>query len=143
MARQRFLGARAIWQPGDLSQIFVTFADLRSIGLTAIVAWSLPVSWGDPWGAQMRFGPGGGSVLAPIAPGLVERIDLAEAGRLPPGAPVTLPPASGTVALDSERELEIDPADRVSVAFDLAGPLSVNVDAVLSYAARQGLLMQA
>ncbi|MEI7772029.1 MAG: hypothetical protein WCI67_18695, partial [Chloroflexales bacterium] len=65
VARQRFLGARAIWQPGDLSQIFVTFADLRSIGLTAIVAWSLPVSWGDPWGAQMRFGPGGGSVLAP------------------------------------------------------------------------------
>jgi predicted polyphosphate/ATP-dependent NAD kinase len=143
VARQLFLGARAIWQPGDLSQIFVTFAEPRGIGLTAIVAWSLPVSRGDPWGAQMRFGLGGGAVLAPIAPGLVERVEIAEAGRLLPGAPVALPPASGTVALDGERELEIDPADRVSVALDLAGPLSLNVDAVLSYAARQGLLRQA
>lgn len=142
VARQPFLGARAIWQPGDLSRIFVTFAEPRSIGLTSIVAWSLPVSRGDPWGAQLRFGPGGGSVLAPIAPGLVERIDVAEAGRLLPDAPVTLPPTVGTVALDGERELELDPAESLTVALDLAGPLTVNVDATLTYAARQGLLRQ-
>lgn len=142
VARQRFLGARAVWQPADLSRIFVTFAEPRSIGLTAIVAWALPVSRGDQWGAQLRFGPGGDTVLAPIAPGLVERVAVAEAARLLPGQPVAMPPAAGTVALDGERELELDPAEPVTVALDLAGPLTLNVDAALSYAARQGLLRE-
>jgi predicted polyphosphate/ATP-dependent NAD kinase len=140
VARQKFLGARAVWQPADLSRIFVTFAEPRSLGLTSIVAWSLPVSRGDQWGVQLRFGPGGRSVLAPIAPGLVERIEVAEALRLMPGQPVELPPEAGTVALDGERELELDPAERLTVELDLGGPHTINVDAALAYASRQGLL---
>ena len=142
VAHQPFLGARAVWQPGDLSAIFVTFAEPRNIGLTSIVAWSLPVSRGDPWGAQLRFGPGGGTVLAPIAPGLVERIELREAARLAPNEPIMLPPSHGTIALDGEREFELDGAERALITLDLHGPLTLNVDATLTYAARQGLLRQ-
>jgi predicted polyphosphate/ATP-dependent NAD kinase len=140
VARQKFLGARAVWQPSDLSRIFVTFAEPRSLGLTSIIAWSLPVSRSDQWGAQLRIGPGGGSVLAPIAPGLVERIEVAEVIRLMPAQPVELPPEAGTVALDGERELELDPAERLTVELDLGGPLTLNVNAALAYASRQGLL---
>lgn len=140
VARQKFLGARAVWQPADLSRIFVTFAEPRNLGLTSIVAWSLPVSRSDQWGAQLRIGPGGGSVLAPIAPGLVERIEVAEITRLMPGQPVELASEAGTVALDGERELELDPADRLTVELDLTGPLTLNVDAILAYASRQGRL---
>ncbi|HMQ33679.1 MAG TPA: NAD(+)/NADH kinase, partial [Chloroflexaceae bacterium] len=59
VARQPFLGARAVWQPSDLSRLFVTFAEPRGIGLSAIAGWCLPVARAEPWGAQLAFGPGG------------------------------------------------------------------------------------
>ncbi len=140
VANQAFLGARAVTEPSDLRAMYVTFAEPRNIGLTSIVAWSLPVSRGDGWGAQLQFGPGGDVVTAPIAPGLVANIPLQSAERLPANQPITLPAAYGTIALDGEREFELDPADQATIMLDLHGPLTVNVDAVLTYAARQGLL---
>ena len=139
VARQPFLGARAVWQPSDLSRLFVTFAEPRGIGLSAIAGWCLPVARAEPWGAQLAFGPGG-HVLAPLAPGLLERVPVASVERLEPGAPVLLHTAAGTVALDGERELELDPGETLGVALDLAGPLTVDVDATLAHAARHGLL---
>ena len=139
MARQPFLGARAIWQPSDLSCLFVAFAEPRGIGLSAIAGWALPVTRGEPWGARLTFGPGA-QVLAPIAPGLLATIALASAERLLPGEPVTLPTAAGTIALDGERELELDPGDIVTVTLDLAGPLTIDIDATLGYAAQHRLL---
>lgn len=140
VANQTFLGARSVTDPQDLRAIYVTFAEPRNIGLTSIVAWSLPVSRGDGWGAQCQFGTGKGTVLAPIAPGLVEQIPLLSAERLPAGQPITLPASFGTIALDGEREFELDPAEQATILLDLDGPLTINVDATLTYAARQGLL---
>lgn len=139
VARQPFLGARALWQPGDLARLFVTFAEPRGIGLSAIVGWALPVARDEPWGAQLVFGPGS-LVTAPIAPGLITAIPVASAERLMPGAPVTFVADAGTVSLDGERELELDRGDELSVELDLTGPLSINVEATLAYAAAHRLL---
>lgn len=138
VARQPFLGARAVWQPADLSRLFVTFGDPRGIGLSAIAGWALPVGRGDPWGAQLAFGPGA-LVSAPIAPGLVENVSLSSIERLPPQAPVTIVAGPGTVALDGERELELGPGDSLTVELDLDGPLTVDVEAALRHAAGRGL----
>lgn len=139
VARQPFLGARAVWQPADLSRLFVTFGEPRGIGLSAIAGWALPVGRGDPWGAQLVFGPGA-QILAPIAPGLLETVPIASAERLLPDVPVTILTEAGTVALDGERELELDPGASLSVTLDLSGPLTIDIDATLGYAARHGLL---
>ncbi len=142
VAHQPFLGARAVWQTDDLSQLFVTFGEPRGIGLSAIAGWALPVARSDPWGAQLTFGPGS-LVTAPIAPGLVETLPVASAERLSPGVPVLVElRAAGTVALDGERELELDAGDRLSVTLEPGGPLTIDVEATLSYAARHRLLTQ-
>jgi hypothetical protein len=139
VARQPFLGARAVWQPADLRHLFVAFAEPRAIGLTAIAAWATPVARADPWGAWLRFGPGRARA-GRAAPGLVERVELAEVARLWPDTAVALPPGAGTVALDGERELELQPAAPLSVALEPGGPLTIDVDAVLAHAASRGLL---
>jgi predicted polyphosphate/ATP-dependent NAD kinase len=139
LERQPFLGARAIWRPDDLSRLFTTFGEPRGIGLSAITGWAMPVARDDPWGAQLVFGPGP-QVMAPIAPGLVEWVGVASAERLPPHAPVTLTTGAGTISLDGERELELSSGDAVTVELELNGPLTIDIEATLAYAARHALL---
>jgi predicted polyphosphate/ATP-dependent NAD kinase len=140
VTRQPFLGARAVWAPDDLSQLFVAFAEPRAIGLTAILAWAQPVPRDVPWGGQARFGPGGAAVLAPIAPGLIERIPIAEVRRLEPGVAVRVEAAHGTAALDGERELELHADTPLQVTLELDGPRTLEIAATLGYAAGAGLL---
>lgn len=135
VAGQPFLGARAVWEPGDLRRLFVAFADRRNIGLTAIAAWAAPTTREEPWGLDVQFGSGGNTVLAPIAPGLVRRIALRSAERLLPGTPVVFEPNQGTLALDGERELELVPGATVVVALELDGPLTLDIDAILAHVA--------
>jgi predicted polyphosphate/ATP-dependent NAD kinase len=139
LARQRFLGARAIWQPDDLRCLFVTFAEPHAIGLSAIVGLSMPVARHAPYGAQVVFGAGS-RMLAPIAPGLLQHVAIASISRLNPGEPVLMPTGEGTIALDGEREIECAPGDHVIVELDLDGPLTMAVEPTLEYAARTQLL---
>ena len=62
------------------------------------------------------------------------------AGPLAPGVAYSLSLSSGTLALDGEREIEFSEHDRPTVTLDAHGPLSIDVEAVLAYAARHRLL---
>jgi predicted polyphosphate/ATP-dependent NAD kinase len=139
IAHQRFLGARAVWQPHDLSQLFVTFADPNVIGLSAIAGWLLPTNRQEPWGVHVSFGPGM-QVLAPIGPGLIEPIPIAQVARLLPNQSLLLPPGAGTIAFDGEREIEFTLADQIVIELRLDGPWTIGVEATLDYASRHGLL---
>jgi predicted polyphosphate/ATP-dependent NAD kinase len=139
VARQRFLGARAIWQPGDLSQLFVTFAEPSAIGLSSIAGLSLPTARHEPFGVQVVFGEGQ-RLLAPIAPGLLEQVAITSVVRLNPNEPVELPAGEGTIAFDGEREIEYTWGDRVMVELGLDGPLTIAVAPTMAYAAQAGLL---
>ncbi|HBJ30593.1 MAG TPA: ATP-NAD kinase, partial [Dehalococcoidia bacterium] len=68
---ERFVGARAIWDMSTLHEVFLCRAEPSSIGLSAIGAQLKPISLGDGGGVHIEFGDGDGSVLAPVAPGMV------------------------------------------------------------------------
>ncbi|MDU9029466.1 ATP-NAD kinase family protein [Pseudomonas mediterranea] len=137
----RFVGARAISRAADLAEVFVTFAEPQSIGLSALCGLWLPVTRQEPGGAWMRLDPQSPeALLVPLAPGLLQGCGVLAAGRLEPGVAHPLALSSGTLALDGEREIEFNPQDRPTVTLDAGGPLSIDVDAVLAYAAQQRLL---
>lgn len=48
--------------------------------------------------------------------------------------------SGGTLALDGEREIEFAAGDQPTVTLDSHGPLSIDVEATLAYAARHRLL---
>lgn len=136
-----FIGARAISRAEDLAEVFVTFAEPWAIGLSALCGLWFPVSRQAPGGAWMRLHPEAReALLAPLAPGLLEGCGVVAAGPLEPGVPRSLALGCGTLALDGEREIEFGPADRPTVTLDAYGPLSIDVEAVLAYAARHRLL---
>ena len=124
-----------------LKQRFVTFAEPQSIGLSALCGLWLPVPRQAPHGAWMRLDPQSPeALLVPLAPGLLQGCGVAAAGRLEPGVAHGLALASGTLALDGEREIEFNVHDRPTVTLDAGGPLSIDVEATLACAAQQRLL---
>jgi len=72
--------------------------------------------------------------------GTIEPVEVASMRRLHLGMPVRLQALRGTVALDGEREIEIDTHSVLHLELDWGGPRTVVVAAVLAQAARQGLL---
>jgi predicted polyphosphate/ATP-dependent NAD kinase len=141
VSTERHVGARAVWDPALVSQLFCAFAEPDAIGLSSILGQLSPVARTEPHGVTARITPTAArQVLAPIAPGLVLPVGVREIERLHPGSvyPVDLP--AGVIAVDGERELTFEPGEQPAVRLRADGPRCVDVPAVLAASARFGLL---
>jgi hypothetical protein len=142
LARDRFVGARALWNPDVLSELVLTRAEPGVIGLSAIGAHLDPLERDDPAGLWLRLGPGHVTVRAPIVPGLVRDVPVREWRRIAPGEEIELTPAGGVIAFDGEKEHELGRAARVAVTLSLEGPRIVEIRRTLDLAARAGLFVR-
>ena len=155
LVAERVVGARALWRPESLRELYVTFADPSVIGLSAIAGFLDPVGRRDLEGVMVEIEPpaGGGSagdgspsagsppvrVAVPIAPGWLRTIGVRSWGRLPPGAPRTPRLRAGMIALDGEREVGFGEDDEVRIVLEPDAVRTVDVEACMDYAARNGL----
>jgi ATP-NAD kinase N-terminal domain len=142
---ERWVGSRALWRAGAISEALVTFASPSAVGLSAVAAAVGPVPRSAPFGLHLRLAPPEEAprvVTVPLAPGLVADIGVADARRVAPGEVVPLAARAGCLALDGEREVELGPGDQVTVRLG-QGPLVIDVDAVMAAASEQGILHQA
>ena len=139
VSRERFVASRAIWDVSTLYEVFLTRADPASIGLSSIGARLHPISMTDPAGLYFRPGPGGMTVLAPLAPGMVSHVPIEEWRKLPLGERVRVGFSPGTIALDGEREFSILPGQRVEVAISGNGPRVVILEDALREASSRGV----
>lgn len=143
LTAEPWIGARALWRPAEISDVVVALGEPGGVGLSAVAGLVDPVARTDPHGLHLRLVPPETAhlvVRAPIAPGLVLPVGVAEARRVPAGATVVLEAASGSLALDGERELELPVPTRVEVTLDAGGPLVVDVDRIMRHASEAGLL---
>ncbi|MDR5662640.1 ATP-NAD kinase, partial [Burkholderia cenocepacia] len=85
----------------------------------------------------------GTPLVAPIAPGRVDRVVMRSCERLEPGSWHAIPFERGTLAFDGEREIEVARGDRYEIALDWRGPLTVDVGRTLRYASSRQLLRDA
>jgi predicted polyphosphate/ATP-dependent NAD kinase len=123
VSRNVMIGARAIWQVADLTELFLTRAQPWSIGLSAIGGVIQYVPADSPYGLHLVFGPGGRPVRAPIGPGLFSEISILEKNSLTQGVQVQLNfPQAATLAFDGERDLTAQPGDRFTVELSPNGP---------------------
>ena len=129
VTRERFVGARALWRPQDVSELFVTFANPAAVGLSAIAGALAHLPRGGEHGLHVTLGPGR-TVTVPLAPGLVETVEVAAHRPIARGERIPIAAGTGTIALDGERELE-----RVDATVTLVdGPLTIDIDAVMAQA---------
>lgn len=144
LSRERFVASRAIWDWSTLYQVFLTRAEPFSIGLSAVGGQLQPVYPGDDQGLRYVLGePAMGecvSVTAPIAPGMVTEVAIAEWQHLNLEEAVQVEPRHYTVALDGERAFNVNPQQQLEVVLRRNGPAVVNVQRVMKEAALAGLL---
>lgn len=147
VARQPFIGARAISESSDIEALFLTFAAPDGIGLSSIGGAWAPVGRDAAHGLHMTFARAGDAagvpLIAPIAPGRIERLTMRTCQRLEVGEALPLDAGHGTLAFDGEREIEPARGDRYEVSLDWGGPLTVDVARTLRYAASHQLLREA
>jgi predicted polyphosphate/ATP-dependent NAD kinase len=134
-----FVASRAIWDMTSLHEVFLTRAEPMSLGISAIGSRLQPVSMTDDAGLYFRIGPGGSTVQAPVAPGLVSSVSIAEWRRLPLGQRVEIRHHPCTIALDGEREFSVLRGQGVEIVLSDQGPRVVQIETALSEANRQGM----
>jgi hypothetical protein len=138
---ERFVGSRAVWEPGAIRQVVSTSPRADLIGLSSIGGCLPGVSVGPDQGLAVELGPGGCRVLAPIAPGLVRAVDVAAHRRLRVGDMVDVETNSGLLALDGERELPLRGAEHIQIRLTDRGPRLVDIGEALRQAVEQGILV--
>ena len=138
-----WIGSRAIWKPERVKEIFVTFAEADAIGLSSVAGLSNPISRDSEQGLHLLLCPPGKGVqtlFAPIAPGLILPVGIAEINILNPHEMTTTKSKRGFVTLDGEREFAFREDTEISVWLDPAGPLTIDVPRVMQIAAERGML---
>jgi len=142
VSTQAHVAARAVWDPATLTQLFCAFAEPDAIGLSSILGQVAPVSRTQQLGvtALIQNHDPERKVVAPIAPGLVVPVGIAEVRPMTPGTAYPVLAGAGVLAVDGERELTFGPGSRPAVTLRTDGPWCVDVPAVLAASARLGLL---
>jgi predicted polyphosphate/ATP-dependent NAD kinase len=143
VSTERFIGARALWKSGSVSELFVTRAAPDALGFSAVAGLLDPIPRHARHGLHLRLTKPKDADLVinvPLAPGLIMPVGVVEIRRIEPGRAVPVEPGLGSIALDGEREIERDLEDRVEVSLATEGPLTIDVAEVMRLAARRGLL---
>jgi len=138
------IGSRALWTGTSLRELYCTFGEPHGIGLSSIVGRLLPTGRADANGATVMLtdpATAAHTVLAPLAPGLLQPVGVTSIGVLTPDRPHLVRLDRGTVAVDGEREVEFGPQDRVTVTLRHDGPRVIDVPATLRASTGQHALL--
>ncbi len=136
------IGSRAVLRPERMRHLFLTRAVPGVIGLSAIGALSHPIAADAPEGLWMELGAHGlHTVLAPIAPGVIERVRVHRTEILLPNRPITVEARGGVLALDGEREHELMSDSLLSVTMTRSGPRLTRIRDTIAAATAAGLFV--
>ena len=144
ISRERYVATRAIWDLDTVHEVFLTRAEPGGIGLSSVGGRLHPLSIADIGGlryivarnSEQPDSPSATTVIAPVAPGIVEPAAIAEWHLLQEGIPVPLEQRYCTIALDGERSLTMTPDDTVEITLARDGPPVVQVQRTLRRAAQ-------
>ncbi|MEX3960404.1 ATP-NAD kinase family protein [Trinickia sp. EG282A] len=143
ISREQYIGARAVWKTDTLAAVYVSYASPQAIGLSAIAGLLEPVGRHERGGLAIELGRPGRcafELIAPIAPGLMQPVPIANWQRLEHAVPHRVQQHAGIVALDGERELAFGPHDEVVVTLHEKAFRSIDVAACMRYAAGAQLM---
>ena len=140
---ERFVASRAIWDASKIKELVLTRVEPGSIGLSSIGAHAPDRVDSPEHGLYLRMGSGGKSILAPIAPGLLSEVSLAESRPLRQGETVTVRHQQPCVlALDGEREIELRQGATARLQFNPNGPRVIDARKAIDIAARAGVFIR-
>ncbi len=140
----RYVGARALWRTETFTELYVTFGEAHSVGMSSIAGLVNPVDRLDPYGLRVELGSEQESIqtlMTPIAPGLMKRIGIKHVEKLLPEKTCLPQTTAGSIALDGEREIEFSEQDRVEITLKTDAFYTIDVARIMLDAAKNQLLL--
>jgi len=137
LSNERFVGARALLAPEQLTMALLTRADPAAVGMTAIGGLLAPLSDSDECGLLLALGGNDTIVHAPIAPGYYRDVHVSSHRRIDFGEAVVVE-GPGVLAFDGERERVLRPGQKATLRLTRSGPWVVDVVKTLHLAAEKG-----
>jgi ATP-NAD kinase N-terminal domain len=137
LTAERFVGARALLEPGELRLALLTRADPAAVGMTAIGGLLAPLGADDHCGLLLELGSGADCVHAPIAPGLYADVRVASLRRVDFGEPISVR-GPGVLAFDGERERVLRRGQHAQLTIARDGPWVIDAARALEAAAACG-----
>ena len=132
----RFVGARALDDPGRFRCALLTRADPAGVGMTSVGGFARPLGRREDAALALGFqGAGAGAVHAALAPGRFARIALSRVDVFALGRAMRVR-GPGVLAFDGERERVLQPGQTATLWAKRDGPWVVDVAKVLVRAAR-------
>jgi predicted polyphosphate/ATP-dependent NAD kinase len=127
----QFIGARALWEVQRLKELFLTQGQPTNIGMASIGGMLHPIRPQDEGGLYVRFGENGRSITAAIAPGLVTSVGIHShtVMQCDTSLPVNFVPS--ILALDGEREIQVNMEDRWQVQLSWDGPRVLDIEKIM------------
>ena len=134
-----YTGAKAIWNPEDISRVVVTQCHPASIGFSALAGCRTIVSPEEDWGAAAECGTGPANTRVSLAAGVVTPVAVSQVRRVPLGQTLTYTmERTGILALDGERELLVRAGDTLALTVTRNGPRRVDLRRALALAQERG-----
>lgn len=128
------VGSRAVWDPYQILQVFVTRASPMAIGISSIIGRYRSIAWDAPFGASAEINEKGScyQVQAILGPGMIFNVCVGDFREIYPDEIVEVKWDRPIVlALDGEREIELLADEPVLVKITTDGPYFVNYNRVL------------
>lgn len=129
-----FIGSRAIWKMDKIRQIFLNRSSPATIGFSSIGGMIREIAPDEPLSMVLKLGKNGRPVMAPIAPGIIETVQVETMRLMGGGEAMEIITTPCVVALDGEREVEIKNGQRGVVRLSLNGPWVVDVNQTMRVA---------
>ncbi|MEA3216327.1 MAG: hypothetical protein QOJ19_2483 [Acidimicrobiia bacterium] len=140
---ERFVGSRALFDPGALRLAVLTRAEPASVGVSSIGGLLWPCRADDDNGVLLRFGAIAAAprrLRAPLAPGWYAEIGVDECSPLDLDRPVEVV-GPGILAFDGERQRVLAPGQRARLRVKRQGPRVIETGTALTLAARRQIFV--
>ena len=129
-----FVGSRAVWQMERVKSIFLNRAEPENIGISSIGGMIHPIRPEEPAGLCLELGGNGRAVTAAVAPGLIQKVRLSAQRVMQIGEEFSIRYTPSVLALDGEREVEVQKGQQAAIRLVLAGPTVVDVTRTMNVA---------
>jgi hypothetical protein len=136
-----FVGSKAVWDMGKVSQIILNRAAPGNIGLSAIGGCLHPVGADEPRCLCLTLGDGGFCVKAPVAPGVISKVFVSDTRIMNVDEEVEIATAPSVLALDGEREVEVRRGQNARIRLAKDGPVVVDVNRTMNSAMQRSILV--
>jgi hypothetical protein len=132
------VGSLLALDPAKLRALVLARAEPAAVGLSPLGGLLLPCGRGDDFGVEVRCGPGGRALLAPISPGVYRTALVTGTRRLALDETVEVK-GPGILAFDGDRERALGPGERAELRVTRDGPWVIDPARALALAAARGL----